>query len=85
LSAQARRAALSVPANIAEGAARLGRKEFARYLNIALGSLAELSYLFEFARDARICEQQEWERLEHLRDHTGKLVYGLYRRVRPPA
>ena len=47
VSSQTRRAALSVPTNIAEGAARLGRKEFARFLNIALGSLAELNYLLQ--------------------------------------
>ena len=84
VAAQARRAALSVPANIAEGAARFGRKEFARYLNISLASLAELNYLLRFARDFGICHPQDWERLERLRDHTGRLVYGLYRRVRPP-
>jgi four helix bundle protein len=83
LSAQTRRAALSVPTNIAEGAARFGRREFARFLNIALGSLAELHYLLEFARDLGICETSDWERLEQLRDETGKLLWGLYRRVRP--
>jgi four helix bundle protein len=84
LSAQTRRAALSVPTNIAEGAARLGRKEFARYLNIALASLAELHYLLEFARELGICESSDWERLEQMRDQTGKLLWCLYRRVRTP-
>ncbi|HKT61665.1 MAG TPA: four helix bundle protein [Gemmatimonadales bacterium] len=83
LSAQTRRAALSVPTNIAEGAARLGRKEFARFLNIALGSLAELHYLLEFARDIGICEPKDWERLDSMRNQTGRLVWGLYRRVKP--
>jgi four helix bundle protein len=84
LSAQARRAALSVPSNIAEGAARLGRKEFARFLNIALGSLAELHYLLAFARDLGVCDPRDWEQLEQRRNQTGKLLWGLYRRVRPP-
>jgi four helix bundle protein len=84
VSAQARRAALSVPTNIAEGAARSGRKEFARFLNIALGSLAELNYLLQFARDFGICEPADWERLEASCDQTGKLLWGLYRRVRLP-
>jgi four helix bundle protein len=84
VSAQTRRAALSVPTNIAEGAARFGRKEFARFLNIALGSLAELNYLLQFARDFGICEPSDWERLEGLRDQTGRLLWGLYRRVRLP-
>jgi four helix bundle protein len=83
LTSQVRRAALSIPTNIAEGAARHGRREFARFLNISLGSLAELSYLLAFSRDRGVCDEADWRSLESLRDQTGKLVYGLYRRVRP--
>jgi four helix bundle protein len=82
LTSQARRAAISIPTNIAEGAARHGRREFARYLNISLGSLAELSYLLLFSRERGLCNEAEWRALESLRDQTGKLFYGLYRRVR---
>jgi four helix bundle protein len=82
LTSQARRAAISIPTNIAEGAARHGRREFARYLNISLGSLAELSYLLLFSRERGLCNEAEWRALESLRDQTGKLVYGLYRHVR---
>lgn len=42
LTAQMRRAAVSIPSNLAEGAARTGRKEFAQFLSIAKGSLSEL-------------------------------------------
>ena len=82
LTSQARRAAISIPANLAEGAAKHGPLEFARYLNISLGSLAELSYLLLFSRDRGLCDETDWRALESLRDQTGKLVYGLYRRVR---
>ena len=82
LTAQIRRAALSVPTNIAEGVGRQGRRELARYLSIALGSLAEVSSLLRFSHDIQICAEEEWQHLEALRKRTGALVYGLYRRVR---
>lgn len=84
LTAQSRRAALSVPTNIAEGVGRQGRRELAHYLSIALGSLAELSYLLRFSRDRGICSPRDWDRLEHLRGKVGGLVYGLHRSVRFP-
>ncbi len=45
ITSQIRRAAVSVPTNIAEGAARKGGKEFSRFLYISLGSLAEIETL----------------------------------------
>lgn len=79
LTAQLRRAALSVPTNIAEGAAKLGPREFRRYLDISLGSLSELSYLLLFGRDRELLETAEWQRLDALRNQAGKLLWGLYR------
>ena len=51
LTSQLRRATLSVPTNIAEGSKRRGRAEYARFLNIAEGSLAETEYLLIVCRD----------------------------------
>ena len=60
LTVQMRRAAISVPANIAEGAARGGTKELIRFVSIATASLSELDTHIEIAR-----------RLDYLND--GKL------------
>jgi four helix bundle protein len=46
-----RRAAVSVPANIAEGFKKRGRTDKARVMNVAQGSLEELRYYFILARD----------------------------------
>ncbi len=51
LMAQMRRAAVSVPSNIAEGAARNSDKEIIQYLYVSLGSLAELDTQVELARE----------------------------------
>ena len=51
LTSQVRRAALSVPTNIAEGSKRLTSQEYARFLNIAEASLAETEYLVMVSRD----------------------------------
>ena len=56
LSQQLRRAAVSIPANIAEGFGKRGRLDKARYLNIAQGSLEESLYYLILARDLDYCD-----------------------------
>ena len=51
LASQLRRAVTSVPTNIAEGSRRQHRQDFARFLNIAEGSLAEVEYLLLVTKD----------------------------------
>ena len=82
LTAQVRRAALSVPTNIAEGAAKRGPREFARYLDIAIGSLSETSYLLRFSRELGFLTEADWTALETVRSETARLVFGLSTRLR---
>src|SRR5512133_3854387 len=82
LVSQARRAAYSIPSNIAEGSARRGSKEFGRFLDIALGSCAELTYVLCLARDLGYLTPEEWTVLEERRSRAGTVLWFLYRRVR---
>jgi len=56
LASQLRRASVSVPSNIAEGAGRGSRGEFLRFISIARGSLAELQTQLEIARRCGLCD-----------------------------
>src|SRR6188508_3362419 len=64
LTSQVRRAAASVPANIAEGRGRYGKAEFGRFLQIALGSACELDYHLLLAHDLTYISSEEHRCLE---------------------
>jgi four helix bundle protein len=84
LTSQVRRAALSVPTNIAEGAAKKGVREFRRYLDIARGSLSELSYLLRFSKDRKVLDVETFHALDEIRNRCGKVMWGLYASLSPP-
>lgn len=79
LSQQMRRAAVSIPSNIAEGAGRNGTKEFIHFIGIARGSLAELE------TQLQLSVMLEFTQPDHpafgLSDQTGKLLTGLYKKL----
>jgi len=81
ITSQMRRAAFSAPANIAEGSAKRGPREFRRFLDIALGSLAELSYAILFAKELGYLSESDWKELDDLRSVAGKLTWGFYRLI----
>lgn len=81
LTSQLRRAAMSVVLNIAEGAAKRGSRELRRYLDIALGSLSELTCALRLARDLEFLSIEEWNEVEQQRDRAGAHLWQLYRAV----
>ena len=81
LTCQARRAACAAAANIAEGSAKRGSREFRRFLDMSLGSLSELCYLLRLGRDLGYLTNDRWGELEAIRDHAGRLTWGLYRAI----
>ena len=72
LTSQIRRAAISIPSNIAEGAARTGTKEFLRFLSIARGSLSELETQIILAKELNFKKSNN-ELLEKINDVFGLL------------
>jgi four helix bundle protein len=87
LTAQMRRAAISIPSNIAEGFHRRGSKEFQHFVSVALGSCAELESLLWLAEDqeliARESVSQLRNRLSRERQMLGSLAVSLERRRSP--
>ena len=81
LTSQARRAAFSAAVNIVEGSAKRGSKEFRRYLDISLGSLAEFSYIWRLARDIGILSENRFAKIEGVRARAGVLTWRLYKAV----
>ena len=76
-----RRAAASAAATIAEGAGKRGQPEFRRFLDMALGSLSELTYFGRLARDLELLSGGEWREFARLSDEAGRTTMGLYKAV----
>jgi four helix bundle protein len=81
LISQMRRAVLSVPTNIAEGSKRVGNPDFARFLNIAEGSLVETESLLMVSRDLGFVSREQCA--SHLNEiaQIAKMLHGLRSKV----
>ncbi len=79
LVSQMRRAAISVPANIAEGYERQHNKEYVQFLAIARGSLGELETYLLLAGDLKYITKEVSKELEQDRKEVIKLLQGLIR------
>lgn len=81
ITSQIKRAAVSVPVNIAEGSARKSPKEFIHFLHIALGSLTELDTLILLSTELQFIKDEECQIVIDKLDVIGKLIYGLIRSI----
>ena len=79
LTSQLRRAAVSIPANIAEGFKKRSSVDTARFMNIAQGSLEECRYYLILSKDL---DYADTEQLHHQLDEVGKLLYGYTNAIR---
>ena len=81
LTSQVRRAAVSIPANIAEGAGRHSKKEFAHFLSNSQGSASELETELLIAFRLGYLDETNFARLINQLERIGRLITGLRRNV----
>jgi four helix bundle protein len=82
LTSQVRRAAASIPANVAEGCGRDGDTELARFLRIAMGSANELEYHLILARDLGYLSPESYESSASSASEVKRMLSGLLTRLK---
>jgi four helix bundle protein len=78
MTGQMRRAAASIPMNLAEGAARAGANEFAQFVNIAIGSCEEVRYQLHLSRGLGYISNLEYQKLDGKYESVKKMLAKLY-------
>jgi four helix bundle protein len=82
LISQLRRAVISIPGNVAEGAARQTRREFVQFLYIARGSLSEVDTYIEIARKLGYIEKESIFMVDQKLMDVDKIITGLIQAVK---
>ena len=81
LVSQIRRAASSIPANIAEGCGRRGNAELHRFLQMAMGSASELEYHLLLSKDLNYLKTDAYERMQPRVEEVKRMLAALIRKV----
>ena len=82
ITSQIRRAAISIPSNIAEGAARNSKKEFNNFLSIALGSASELETQLIISKNLNYLKKEIAESLIIELNSIQKMIHGLMKSLK---
>ena len=82
LTSQIRRASVSIPANIAEGAARESDKEFVRFLSIAQGSTSEVETELLIANRLGYLTAPQYDQIRSSLDDIGRMITGLSKHLK---
>jgi four helix bundle protein len=82
LTSQMRRAAVSIPSNIAEGHGRLGTNEYRQFLGVARGSNFELQTQLEIARALGRGNSRLLDEAEGLSHEVGKMIFGVLEAIK---
>ncbi len=77
ITSQIKKAAVSIPSNIAEGSMRGTRKDFRHFLNISLGSAAELETQLEISKKLLFGEKRDYNEIDALLLEVMKMLYKL--------
>ncbi|MEX0655192.1 MAG: four helix bundle protein [Phycisphaeraceae bacterium] len=83
LTSQVRRAAVSIPCNIAEGCGRGSPAELGRFMDIAQGSNSELSYQLLLAHELEYVDRETFNRLDRAAHEVARMLHAYRARLRP--
>ena len=81
LTSQMRRAAVSIPSNIAEGYGRNSSSEYRHFLGIARGSTLELTTQLAIAKRLGLAKPEPLERVELLAEEVGKIIWAIRKKL----
>jgi four helix bundle protein len=82
LTSQIRRASISIPTNIAEGCGRTTEKDFARFIQISMGSASETEYQLILARDLEFLPKETHEKLHNDVEEVKRMLASLLKTLR---
>jgi four helix bundle protein len=84
VTSQLRRAAMSIPRNLAEGCGRQSDADFARFVGMSIASAFEVEHELMFARDLAFLERTDFLRLDKQREEIRRMLVSLHERLVTP-